>query len=131
MENETSAEISFKSSWKSVNMTTKLKISSKHHEEVLIDPNLLFQRLTSIGKNNKVTLEHLFKFELSPFPATLAKSPTETHSPDKTKLVKSLKKSSNPPNIIVNNKTQCILDGGNLIYKMRNWKKQTTFQKFL
>ena len=79
MENQTVAEFSFKSSWKSVNMATKSKISSKH-EEVFIDPNLLFQHLTAIGKNSKVSLEHLTKFELRPFPAALVKSPTEMHS---------------------------------------------------
>ena len=46
------------------------------------------------------------------------------HCPDKLKLVEGLKKFSNPPNI-VNNEIQCVLDGGNLIYQMRNWKKQT------
>ena len=79
-------------------MATKFKISSKH-EEVFIDPNLLFQRLTAIGNNSKVSLEHLINFELSPFSATLARSLTEMHSPDKSKLVESLKKLSNPPNI--------------------------------
>ena len=49
------------------------------------------------------------------FPADLAKSPTDMHSPDKPKLVESLKKFSNPPHIIVNNETQYILDGSNLI----------------
>ena len=81
MENKTAAEFSFKSSWKSVNMATKFKISSKH-EEVFIDPNLLFQCLTAIRKNSKVSLDNLFKFEWSLFPAALAKSPTEMHSPD-------------------------------------------------
>ena len=51
------------------------------------------------------------------------------HSPDKPKLAESLKKFLNPSNIIVNNETQYILDGDNLIYKMGNWKKQTTFQQ--
>ena len=45
-------------------MATKFKISSKR-EEVFIDPNLLFQRVTTIEKNSKVSLKHLFKFELS------------------------------------------------------------------
>ena len=130
MENEAVAEFSFKSSWKSLNITTKFKISLKH-DEIFIDPNLLFQRLTAIGKNSKVSLEHLFKFELSPFPAALGKSPTEMHSPDTPKLVESLKKFSNPPNIIVNNVTQYILDGGNLIYKMGNWKKTSFSRKLL
>ena len=85
MENQTVTEFSFKSSWKSVNMETKFKISSKH-EKVFIDPNLLFQCLTEIGKNSKVSLEHLLKFVLSPFPAVSAKSPTEMHSPDKSLL---------------------------------------------
>ena len=87
MENQTGAEFSFKSSWKFVNMAIKFKISSKHEEvfidpnftQVLIDPNLLFPRLTATGKNSMVSLEHQLKFKLSPFPATLAKSPTEMH----------------------------------------------------
>ena len=40
-----------------------------------------------------------------------------------------MKKFSKPPSIIVINETQYILDGGNLIYKMGNWKKQTTFHQ--
>ena len=75
-------------------MATKFKVSSEH-EKVFIDPNLLFQRLTAMKKNRKVSLEHLFKFELSPFPAALTKSPAEMHSSDK----------KNAPNIIVNSRT--------------------------
>ena len=48
------------------------------------------------------------------------------HSPDEPKLVEGLKKFANPLNIIVNNETQYILDGDNLIYKMRNRKKKTS-----
>ena len=59
--------------------------------------------------------EDLFKFELSPFPAALAKYPTEMHSPHKPKPNERSKKFSNHPNIIVNKETQYILDGGNLI----------------
>ena len=47
MGNQTVAQFSFKSSWKSFSMATKFKISSKH-EKVFIDLNLLFQRLTAI-----------------------------------------------------------------------------------
>ena len=55
MENQTVAQFSFKSSWKSFSMAAKFKISSKH-EEVLNHLNLLFQRLTAIEKNSKVSL---------------------------------------------------------------------------
>ena len=41
MENQTVAQFSFKSSWKSFSMATKFKISSKH-EEVFNHLNLLF-----------------------------------------------------------------------------------------
>ena len=105
MENQTLAQFSFKSSWKFFSMATKFKILAKY-EEVLIDQNLLFQRLTAIEKNRQVNLENLFKFELSPFPLALVKSPTKMHFPDKPKPVESLKKFSNPPNIIVNNESQ-------------------------
>ena len=100
---------------------------SSKHKEVFIDPNLLLQHLTAIGKESKISLEHLFKFKLIQFSAALAKSTTEIYSPDKPRLVESLKIFSNPPNVAANNKTQYIIDGGNLIYKMRDWKKQTTF----
>lgn len=86
-------------------MAKKFKISFKH-EKVFIDPNLLFQHLAAIGKNSKVSLEHQFKFELSPFLAALAKCSTEMHSLDKSKLVESLNKFPNLSNIIVNNETQ-------------------------
>lgn len=109
-----SSWILIKSSWKSI---------------VFIDPNLPFQLFTAIEKNSKVSLEHLFKLKLSPFSAALAKSFTEIQSPDKPKLVESLKKFSNPPNIIVNNENQYFLYVGNLIYKMGNWEKQTAFQQ--
>ena len=66
MENQTLAQFSFKSSWTFFSMVTKFKISAKY-EEVFIDQNLLFQRLTPIEKNSQVSLENLFKFELSPF----------------------------------------------------------------
>ena len=75
MKNQAVAEFSFKSSRKSITIATNFKTSSKH-EEVFIDPNLLFQRLTAIGKNSKASQEHLFEFKLSPFTAPLAKSPT-------------------------------------------------------
>ena len=100
-------------------MATKFKISSKR-EKVFIHPNLLFQHVTAIGKNSKFSLEHLFRFQLSPFPAAIAKSPTTMHSPDKGKVVQSLRKFSNLPNIVVNNKNQYAFDGVNLICKMGN-----------
>ena len=62
-------------------MAIKFKIQSKR-ERVFIHPNLLFQRVTAIGKNSKVSMEHLFRFELSPFQAAIAKSHTKVHSPD-------------------------------------------------
>ena len=101
MKNQAVAEFLFKSSRKSITMATNFKTSSKH-EEVFIDPNLLFQRLTAIGKNSKASLEHLFKFKLSPFTAPLAKSPTAMHSPDKPTPVESLRKCPNPQNNVVN-----------------------------
>ena len=105
MKNQAVAEFLFKSSRKSITMATNFKPSSKL-EEVFIDPNLLFQCLTAIGKNSKASLEHLFKFKLSPFTAPLAKSPITMHSPDKPKPVESLRKCSNPQNNVVNKGTQ-------------------------
>ena len=43
------------------------------------------------------------------------------HCPVKPKLAEGLEIFSNPPNI-ANNETQNILNGGNLISKIRNWK---------
>ena len=77
-----------------VNMAHKLNITSKCGEKVTIDPNLLFQRLTAIAANSKTDLEHIFSFELCPYPAALAKSPTEMHGADKPKLVEDLLKFS-------------------------------------
>ena len=74
-------------------------------------------------KNNTVNLEHLFYFELSPFPAALARFQTEIHFPDRPKLVKCLRKFISLPNTVITSEAQYILDGGKLISKMVNWKK--------
>ena len=52
------------------------------------------------------------------------------HSPDKAKVVQSLGKFSNLPNIIVNKETQYAFDGGNLICKMGNWEKKLLSKKY-
>ena len=105
MENQAVAEFSFKSSWNPLTWHQNSKISSKH-EEVFIDPNLLFQRFTTIVKNINVSLEHLIKLELSSLPAASAKFPTKNAPKlDKAKFAENLKKFSNTPDIIVNIKT--------------------------
>ena len=126
MENQTLAKFSFKSSWKSVNMAKH----SKCHlniKKCLLTQIYYFSVSLQLERKARSAWKHLFKFKLIQFSAALAKSTTEIHSPDKPRLVESLKIFSNPPNVAANNKTQYIIDGGNLIYKMRDWKKQTTF----
>ena len=55
-----------------------------------VDPALLFQRLTAVmlsPRNKDIDLSDLFSFELSPYPASLAKSQNELHHPDKPALL--------------------------------------------
>lgn len=128
MKDRVVAELTFKTSWKAVNMAHKLNVTSTTGETVSIDPNLRFQRLTAIATNSKTDLEHVFSFELCPYSASLAKSPTEMHGANKPKLVESLEKFSSNDFTGREENVQYVIDGGDLIYKMGKWKKQSTYQ---
>ena len=81
------SEVTFKTSWKGINMAHKLNITSASGDTVSVDTNLLFQRLTAIATNSKPDLEHVFDFDLSPYPAPLARPTREMLPADKPKLV--------------------------------------------
>ena len=66
------SEYVFKVSSKAVHMSRKLMLKDKKGETVSVDPMLLFQRYIAISTHDKtVNLGEVFKYELSPYPASL------------------------------------------------------------
>ena len=118
------SELTFKTSWKGINMAHKLNITLASGDTVSVDYNLLFQRLTAIATNSKPDLEHVFDFDLSPYPAPLARSTREMLPADKPKLVEGLHKFSSTDFPGKEQDVKYILDVGDLLYKMGDWKKQ-------
>ena len=118
----------FKTEWKAVNMANKLNITSECGEVITVDPNLLFQRLTAITTHGKTDMQHVFEFELCPYAAPLAKSVTKMLPADKPKLLENLEQYSSTFFPGLENDVQYVLDGGDLLYKMGDWKKQRTYQ---
>ena len=110
-------------------MGHKLNIISERGETISIDPNLLFQRLTAIATHGTTDMEHVFKFELCPYPASVAYSPLDPLPADKPKLFESLQKHASTDFPGRELDVQYVLDGGDLIFKMGDWKKMSTYQQ--
>ena len=110
-------------------MGNKLNIVSERGETIQVDPYLLFQRLTVIATHGKADMEPIFEYELCPYPASLAQSPMVPHFADKPKLFKNLEKYSLKTFPGMEYDVKYVLDGGDLLYKMGDWKKQKTYQE--
>ena len=120
MDSKTVSEFSFKSSWKSVSMSQKLKVANRNGNDY-VDSALLFQRLTAIASNNeKIDLRNLFEYELSPYPASLFQTTTTMRKANKPKLFEDLLSvSSTNYSERLDNKEIFVLDGGNLLHKIK------------
>ena len=73
-------------------------------------------------------MQHVFEFELCPYAAPLVKSVTKMLPADKPKLLENLEQYSSTFFPGLENDVQYVLDGGDLLYKMGDWKKQRTYQ---
>lgn len=94
-------------------------------ETVAVDPQLLFQRLVTVGDRSEV-LPSLFKYELCSHPPSLFESSSLPLQPNKAVLADVLHKSidvvQREPGIVV----QYVLDGGALLHRIP-WPRGSTY----
>lgn len=101
-------------------------IKSKDNSIVAIDPNLLFQRMTAIRKNDE-TLQEYFHYELSPYPMSIFNDGLMRKTA-KAKLF-DLFASENKDTITL---SEClfVIDGGMLLHRVR-WSQNESLQEIM
>ena len=96
----------------------------------MIDPQLLFQRLTAILLNNKncdITFSDLAKYSLSPYPADLFETIDVMLPSDKPKLLEKLLPLSSADFRNSQHGSAFVIDGGYVIHKKVFWQYNSTF----
>jgi len=130
MEGQKVSSYKFSIADKAINMAHKFKV--KNNENMIdVDPALLFQRLSTVmlsPRNKDIDLLDLFSVELSPYPASLAKSQNELHQLDKPALLSHLAADFSTDELIHNRSNiKFVIDGGYLIHKLFNFKQGFPF----
>ena len=96
-------------------------------ESVNVDPQLLFQRLTTVARGSYTNMYDLFRYELSNHPSSLFDTAGLPRQAQKSSLAESIwsvgdcSADALPPN------TYFVLDGGSLLHKFP-WPHKSTFQ---
>ena len=127
MDGKTPAEYTFirKKQAVTLGMKSSVKIDG---EQVQIDPQLLFQRLFTVGQSSD-ELKSAFKYELCSYPSALFDSSLLPRESDKPTLADAIWKLSKPnvPVDIPDNGIQYVLDGGALLQCIP-WSRGSTYR---
>ena len=127
MDGKTPAEYTFirKKQAVTLGMKSSVKIDG---EQVQIDPQLLFQRLITVGQSSD-ELKSAFKYELCSYPSALFDSSLLLREADKPALADAIWNLCKPnvPADIPDNGIQYVLDGGALLQRIP-WSRGSTYR---
>ena len=115
---------SFKKKDQVTNMASSDAIKVRE-EEVVIDPQLLFQRLVTAGVRNE-NLQDIFEYELCSFPPSLFENKTTPRLAHKASLADALWKLMPPAMSMPTEDIQYVLDGGALLHRIP-WSRGSTY----
>ena len=133
MEGKTVKEYSFKHSQQAVTMAATSKNAIIIDSDVVVvDHQLLFQRLISAAENFGLKRSELFRYELSSFPTALFESPTFLRQANKADLADEIWKTAaeGMPEFSELETHQYVLDGGALLHLIP-WQRGVTFATIL
>jgi 5'-3' exonuclease len=99
-----------------------------------IDPGLLFQRFLVASRTGHLSIEEVMTYELSPYPSSLFEDKNTLRKADKPQLAHAMydhcnkMPSSETTSDVVPKTERYVLDGGNLLRKLK-WMKGDTYGK--
>lgn len=95
-------------------------------ESVRVDPQLIFQRLVTIGEHSDDDLMSLFKYELCSYPPALFDASSLPLQANKAALADALWKAIEEEQRLPTGDVQYVLDGGALLHRLP-WPRGSTF----
>ena len=110
-----------KTSNKCKNLTTLKKKVKVGDNNVYIEKTLLFNRLLIMGERDE-GIEEIFRFELTPVPASLFTMDCMMRKPQKHEFGRTLKETTTKLNLTMSNKMHAV-DGGWLLHQIK-WTHQ-------
>ena len=108
------SEHSFKRKDQSVTLTAKMAVKIDG-DRVQVDPQLLFQRLSTAAASD---LETALKYELCSFPPALFESPNLLLEGQKSSLADAIWNLATPDNANLPTGARMVLDGGALLHRI-------------
>lgn len=100
-------------------------------EELVVDPQLLFQRLLIIVNNSNLNLDDVFKYELSVYPPSLFTKYGLLNTAGKPKLADAIAKlCKDTPGTKIPEVECNVVDGGLLLHRLP-WTKGETFRQIM
>lgn len=116
---------SFKKKNKAITMHTKQALTIDN-ETAQVDPQLLFQRITTVARDAFPEMSELFKFELSSHPSSLFDNSGMPREANKSTLADAIWTSGECGIDALPVDTKYVLDGGSLLHKLP-WTSKLTF----
>ena len=120
---------SFKKKNQAVALDAKRPTNTNIVQTTQVDPQLMFQRLTTAGQENLNNMTDLFKYELSSFPSSLFESNGFLRQAAKSTLADAIWNSGtcNAAELPTSNVAH-VIDGGSLLHRVP-WTKGETFSQ--
>ena len=121
-------EISFKKKHQAVTLDATRPTNTNIIQIPHVNPQLMFQRLTTAGQDNLSNMTELFKYELSSFPSSMFESNRFLRQAAKSTLANAIwnsgtRQAANLPTSDVVH----VIDGGSLLHRVFPWTKGQTF----
>ena len=124
MEGKTISDYTFERK-KQVKTLASVRYIQHEGEEVIIDPQILFQRLVMVGERS-MDLDNMFSYELCSYPASLFDKHVLMRSAQKGDLIRALVDLTSSNCVLkpqdIGPGHSYVLDGGNLLHQVQ-WKK--------
>ena len=120
-------EVSIYFTFKQIHASVKGGLFGFDGEDVQVDPQLLFQRLTLAGKNN---LEDALKYELSTYPPALFESSDCLNEPQKSNFADAIWAINTHQEAFVPKNAKYVLDGGALLHRIP-WTNGSSYRSII